>query len=237
MWFPGQRMSNSRAWDLFWDLWFFSPRHMLGTSGYGPQFRTPFAPARWDGGRTATSGDPRPDQGRDGWRPPGEAGKRDLTVPLVHPVRIAPVVTASATGEDGETSGQETAQKPSIDPVMPTRPVETLFEPTSIQRIRQKSLTRPEIDRRAPARKEIRLRSGSDMSRPSSGLQSDSRRVFESTNSRVFKNRVTTGSDRPPSARSRPGATRPVSTSVRSAQPRSSASSRSASTKKPAPKQ
>ena len=120
MWFPGRRLASSRAWDLFWDLWFFSPRHMIGTYGYGPRLRTPFAPARWDGGRTATSGDHLPDQGRDDWRPSGEDGTRDLTAPLVHPVRIAPVVTASADGEDSEPSSKETAQKPSIDPVMPS---------------------------------------------------------------------------------------------------------------------
>jgi len=237
MWFPGRRLAGSRAWDLFWDLWFFSPRHGIGTYGYGPRLRTPFTPARWDGGGTATSGDHGPGDGRDDWRPSGEDGTRDLTVPLVHPVRIAPVVTASADGEDSEPSGQETAQKPSIDPVMPTRPVETLFEPMTIQRARQKSLTRPEIDRLEPAGKGDRLRSGTDLSRPLTGLRSNSPRAFESTNPRAFKNRVTTEIDRTPSARSRPGTTRPNSRNVRSAQPRPRVDSKSAGKKQATPKQ
>ena len=237
MWFPGQRMSSSRAWDLFWDLWFLGPRRMFGTYGYGPRFRTPFAPVLWDGGSTATSGDPRPGRGHDDWKPPGDVSTGDNTRPLVHPVRGAPVVTASSAGEDSETSGQEAAQRPSIDPVMPTRPIETLFEPVTIQRARQKSLTRPEIDRLGPGTKGNRLRSGTDLSDPLTGLRSSSTRAFERTNTRTFKNRVTTGIDRTPSGRSRPGAARPDSRNVRSAQPQPSGRSKSTGKNQATPKQ
>lgn len=237
MWFPGRRLASSGAWDLFWDLWFFSSRHMIGTYGYGPRFRTPFAPVIWDGGRTATSGDHRPGQGRDDWRPPADISTGDDARPLVHPVRAAPVVTASADGEDRESSGQETPHRPSIDPVMPTRPVETLIEPMTIQRARQKNLTRPEIDRLEPGPKENRLRSGANPSRPSTGLRSSSTRAFERSNPRVFKNRITTGIDRTPSTRSRPGATRPDSRNVRSAQPGASGQSKSAGKSRAKPKQ
>ena len=237
MWFPGQRLSKSRAWDLFWDLWFFSPRYMLGMSGFGPQLRTSFAPIRWDGGRAATSGDRRPGQGRDDWRPPADVTTRDHPRPLVHPVRAVPVVTASADGEDGEPSGREAPQRPSIDPVLPTRPVETLFEPTSIQRARQKSLRKPESERLELTPKGNRLRSVPDLSRPSKGLRSDTPRAFEATNPRVFKNRGATGVDRTPMTRSRPGATRPDGRNVRSAQPQSSGQPKSAGKNRATPKQ
>ena len=237
MWFPGQRMSRSRAWDLFWDLWFFSPSQMFGTYGFGPQLRTPFAPVVWDGGRTATSGDHRPGQGRDDWRPPADISTRDDTRPFVHPVRTAPVVTVNADPEHSEPSGREAPHRPSIDPVMPTRPVETLFEPTSVQRARQKSLTRPEINRLEPTRKGNGLRSGTDLSRPPTGLRSSSPRAFESTKPGVFRNRVTTGIDRTPSGRSQPGATRPSPSNLRSAAPKSNGQSRSAGKKGAAPKQ
>ncbi|MGB5302771.1 MAG: hypothetical protein WBP17_06445, partial [Gemmatimonadota bacterium] len=174
MWFPGQRMFRSRAWDLCWDLWFFSPSYMHGAYGPGPGLRTPFAPAIWDGGRAATSGIHRPG-GREDWRPPADISTGDLTRPLVHPVRAVPVVTVSADGEM-EPSGREAPHRPSIDPVMPTRLVETLFEPTSIQRVRQESLKRPEINRLEPTRKGNRLRSGTDLSRPPTGLRSSSPR-------------------------------------------------------------
>jgi hypothetical protein len=237
MWFPGRRLARSRAWDLFWDLSFFSPRHMFRASGFGPQVRTPFAPVGWDGGRTATSGDHRPGQGRDDWKPPADISTRDDTRPLVHPVRTAPVVTVSADPEDSEPSGREAPNRPSIDPAMPSRPVETLFEPTSIQRARQKSLTRPEINRLEPTRKGNRLRTGTDLSRPPTGLRSSSPRAFESTKPGVFRNRVTTAIDRTPSGRSQPGATRPSSSNLRSAAPKSNGQSRSAGKKGAAPKQ
>ena len=233
MWFPGQRMSSSGAWDLFWDLWFFGPRHMVGTYGYGPRFRTPFAPVVWDGGRTATSGDQRPGQGQDDWRPPADINTGDDTRPLVHPVRAAPVVTASADGEGGATSGQETAHRPSIDPVLPTRPIETLFEPTSIKRIRQKSLTRPEIDRLEPGHKGNRLRSSTDLSDPLTGLRSNSTRAFDRTNPSVFKNRVTTGIDRTPSTSGRPRTTHPVSRNVGRRESSQAATKRSAASTTP----
>ena len=117
MWFPGQRLARSRAWDLFWDLWFFSPSHMFGTYGSGSQLRTSFAPIVWDGGRTATSGDNRPGQGREEWKAPADAGTRDLTQPLVHPVRAVPVVTVSADGEDSEPFDPKATTTPSIDRV------------------------------------------------------------------------------------------------------------------------
>ena len=36
MWFPGQRLATSRAWDLFGDLWFFGPKYGFGAYGSGP---------------------------------------------------------------------------------------------------------------------------------------------------------------------------------------------------------
>jgi len=237
MWFPGQRLSRSRAWDLFWDLWFFSPTYMFGASAFLPWSRPAFAPVRWDGGRALRSSDNRLGQGREEWRAPADAGTRDLTRPLVHPIRAAPVVTVSADGEDGEPSGREVPQRPSIDPVMPTRPVETLFEPTSIQRARQKSLRKPESERLELTPKGNRLRSVTDLSRPSRGLRFDSPRAFESTNPRVFRNRVTTGIDRTPSARSRPGATHPGASNARSVQPQPSGQSKSAGKSRAKPKQ
>jgi hypothetical protein len=238
MWFPGQRMSSSRAWDLFWDLWFFSPRHMFGAYESAPHLRTSFAPVIWDGGRTATSGDHRPGQSRDERKAAADLGTTDLTRPLVHPVRAAPVVPASADGDDREPSGRKVPQRPSIDPVTPTRPVETLFEPKSIQRVREKSLTRPEINRLEPAGKQgNRLRSGADLNRPLTGLRSSSPRAFESANPGVYRNRVTPGIGRTPMGRSRPGATRPDSRTFRSAQPQSSGRSKSAGKNRATPKQ
>lgn len=198
MWFPGQRLAGSRAWDLFWDLWFPSPSHMLGTYGYGPQLRTPFAPFVRDEGRTSTSGDPRPGRGQDEGRTLADGGNRGLTPPLVHPVRVVPVVTAGADKEDSRPSGRDVPPRPSIDRVMPTRPVESLFEPASIQGNRARSLRIPAIDRRA----------------------------VESTNPGVFRDRVTPGIDRTPSERSNPGAIRPYAGNVRSAQSLSSGQSK-----------
>ena len=232
MWFPGQRLASSRAWDLFWDLWFFSPSYRFGTYGFGPQLRTSFAPTRWDGVSE------RPGQDRDGWKPPTDASTRGQPRPLVDPVRAVPVVTVSADGEDSEPSGRKAPQKPSIDPVPPARPVETLFEPMSIQRARQKGLRRPGTDLLRPTREGNRLRKAPDLSRlASQGLRLESPRTFEPTNPWVYRNRITTGIDRMPSARSWPGATHPRSDGYRPAQPESKGRSQSAGRNRAAPKQ
>jgi hypothetical protein len=237
MWFPGQRLSGARAWDLYWDLWFFSPSHMFGRYGSGPQLRAGFAPIVWDAGRAARSVDHRPGQDRDPWKAPADASAVDRTRLLVHPLLAVPVVTVSVNGADPEPSGLEVPQRPSIDRATPARPIETLSEPSSIQRGRQKSPGRPEIDRLEALRDGNRLRRGADLSRPPAELRSNSPRVFERTNPRVFGNRVTTGNDRTPSARSRPGASRPDSRDLSSAQPRSSGQSKSAGKTRMRPEQ
>ena len=102
MWFPGQRLSGARAWDLYWDLWFFSPSHMFGRYGSGPQLRAGFAPIVWDAGRAARSVDHRPGQDRDPWKAPADASAVDRTRLLVHPLLAVPVVTVSVNGADPE---------------------------------------------------------------------------------------------------------------------------------------
>jgi hypothetical protein len=235
VWSPGQRFNNA------WNLWYLGPRSAGGTSRrscsdpYDPQS---FIATGWDGGLTLVSVDQRPGQDRDGWKPPTDANTRDHTRPLVHPVRDAPFVTVSADGEDSEPSGRKAPQRPSIDPVLPTRAVETLFEPTSIQRARQKSLRRREIDLLEPTRKGNRLRSAPDLSRLApEGLRWESPRALELTNPWVYRNRVTTGIDRMPSARSWPGATRLQSEGYRPAQPQSNGRSKSTGKNRAAPKQ
>jgi hypothetical protein len=230
MWFPGQRFANSRAWDLFWDLWFFSPRYGSGAYGFGPRFHPSLAATGWDGGLTRVTVDQRPGQGRDGWKPPTEAGTGDHTPPLVDPVRAAPIVTVSADGEDSGPSGRKAPQKPSIDPVLPTRPVETLFEPTSIKRAREKGLRRPGTDPLEPGRW-----SAPNLSRLAPKglrLRSKSPGAFELTKPWVYRNR-STSVHRMPSARSWRGATRNESKGYRPAQPVSNGRSKSTGKKKP----
>jgi len=232
MWFPGQRLARS-PWDLFWDLYFFYPSHRFGSYGRVPQLR--FAPIRWDGGRALNQ---RPGQDSDGWKPPTEASARDQPRPLVDPVNAGPIVTVSADLEDSEPSGRKAPQKPSIDPVPPARTVETLFEPTSIQKARQKSLRRPGTDPLGPTRETRRLRSIPDLSRLApEGLRLESPRAFEQKNPWVYRNRITTGIDRMPSARSWPGTIRPRSESSRPAQPQSNGGSKSTGKSRTAPKQ
>ena len=222
MWFPGQRFNNA------WNLWYLGPRSVGGMSrrscsDYGPQFGPSFAATGWDGGLTLVSADQRPEP----------AYRSGHTRPLVDPVRAVPIVTVSADGEDSGPSGRNTPQRPLVDPVLPTRPVETLFEPISVQRARQKSLRRPGDDRLGPSR-----RSAPDLSRLApEGLRMESPRAFEPTSPWVYRNRITTGIDRMPSAKSWPGATRPQSKGYRPAQPQSDGGSKSVGKTRAAPRQ
>lgn len=233
MWFPGQRLARSGAWDLFWDLYFFYPSHRFGSYGRVAQLR--FAPIRSNGGRSLNQ---RTGQDSDGWKPPTDAGTRDQPRPLVDPVNAGPIVTVSAGGEDSEPSGRKAPQKPSIDPVPPARSVETLFEPTSVQKARQKNLRRPGTDTLGPTRETRRLRSIPDLSRLAPhGLRSESSWANQPTNPWVYRNRITTGIDRKPSARSWPGTTRSQSEGYRPAKPQSNGGSKSTGKSRRAPKQ
>ena len=126
MWFPGQRLATSRAWDLFWDLWFVSPRHGFGEYGLGPSFSP-------HGGLV----------GIDQRSIPGQAAStssthtRDRTRAQVDPVRIGPVVTLNSDGKERGPSGRTAPTTPSIDPVRLGPRVEPRAEGVSQRSARQ----------------------------------------------------------------------------------------------------
>jgi len=122
MWFPDQRFNNAG------NLWYLEPRVGFGGQtgcydAFGPQFRrnresafsrSPFA--------LAGAGEAR--QNPSGRTPPTDAPGRDRARALIDPVRGVPVVTLTVEGKDGNPSGRTLRDRPLIDPVRPTRPVE-----------------------------------------------------------------------------------------------------------------
>ena len=130
MWFPGHRLSSSRAWDLYWDLWFVGSRYRSAPYGYGRPFslhggltwldRRSIQPHRWDlrqdAARFPIYGDrgtftpPRPDGGDV--RSPARTAP---TTPSIDPVRLGPRVDSRASG----ASQRRVQPKPTARPVEP----------------------------------------------------------------------------------------------------------------------
>jgi hypothetical protein len=141
MWFPGRRLSTSRAWDLYWDLWFFRP-YRFGSYGFGsPHGISPF--------RQEAAG--IPDRWRTYEREHETTAARLNEAPLVDPVRNLPVVSRSVDDRDRSPAAQSVPQAASIDRVRPTPGVEPrvkdVSRPSALREFERKPNNRISRDR------------------------------------------------------------------------------------------
>jgi hypothetical protein len=176
MWFPGQRFTRG------WNAWYLGPRVGFGGQrgcydAFGAQFRrnrefalprSSFAAAGWDGelprglayndaNRTAGAGEAHKNPSSS--TPPANTPGRDRTRAFIDPVRGVPVVMVEIEGEDEVSSGRTLRDRPLIDPVLPTRTIDsfrrtqeqTRFRPTGMRSESwpdSRRLTTPLLNRR-----------------------------------------------------------------------------------------
>jgi hypothetical protein len=114
MWFPGRRLSTSRSWDLYWDLWFFRPAYRFGSYASGSPGAAPFLFSEKSAWQDIVGA---PDRWRTYRQGHESIGARPSEAPLVDPVRSLPALSSGTDNPDGREAGRSVPRAASIDRV------------------------------------------------------------------------------------------------------------------------